>query len=99
MHHNNNMYIYIIEAKENKIKIGISKDPEKRLKQLQTGSFDKLKLVYKVEVKKEQSRYLEKKIHHNNNFNRINGEWFCISKQTAISEVDHAIIRYGDETI
>jgi len=92
------MYIYIIESKENIVKIGISKDPGRRLKQLQTGSSDKLKLIYKIEVDDKRAKYLEKKIHHINNFDRINGEWFNIPPQIAINEIKYAIIRYGNQS-
>lgn len=53
--------LYIIQADNDLYKIGISKDPSKRLKQLQTGNGQKLRLYKTYQVINE--RVLEKKIH------------------------------------
>ena len=69
------MHLYIIQSSNNGcFKIGRSKHPEKRLKQLQTGSPYKLKLVL---VLKNEGAY-EKSLHRLFPKREIKckGEWF-----------------------
>ena len=69
------MFVYAIMEEDTKnIKIGISKDPEARLKQLQTGNSSKL---YLVGYRKAENRFKEEKtLHQKNESLRIHGEWF-----------------------
>jgi hypothetical protein len=69
------LYVYAIrEVDGGRIKIGISKDPERRLKQLQTGSSSELELVAMREATGGFAD--EKEIHRLNESVRIHGEWF-----------------------
>lgn len=69
----NNDDLYIIQSDvSGNIKIGRSKDPQKRLKQLQTGNPNKLKLI--AEFKGEG--WKEKILHDRLAFYRLEGEWF-----------------------
>ena len=72
--------LYIIESNTNLYKIGISKNPVKRLKQLQTGNGTKLRLVQMFLVPNE--RLLERKIHSMlwqcKSMNQ-KSEWFLLS--------------------
>lgn len=54
------------------IKIGRSNDPDRRLKDLQTGNPNKIKLVAIIEGK----GYLEKKLHERLKEHRLRLEWF-----------------------
>lgn len=69
------MYVYLIRSKEtNRYKIGKSKNPEKRLKQLQTGSSEQLELIEKF-----QSKYpflIESTMHNRYSYVKMIGEWF-----------------------
>ena len=68
-------HLYIIQSdKTGAIKIGRSKNPSKRLKQLQTGCPDKLKLL----VIFENKGHLEKNLHRRlkSYKSRRRGEWF-----------------------
>lgn len=69
------MYVYVIEEVDTgNIKLGISKHPERRLKQLQTGNSSELRLLG---VKKAHNRYKdEKALHETNSDKHIIGEWF-----------------------
>lgn len=58
------------------IKIGVAKDPEKRLKQLQTGNPHNLK-IYKT-IKNVPNEY-ESSIHRLFDDYRLKGEWFQIN--------------------
>lgn len=53
--------LYVIQAEDNLYKIGISVNPLRRLKQLQTGNGQKLKILKTYDVKNE--RVTEKRVH------------------------------------
>lgn len=69
------MYVYAIKNTDTgNIKLGISKNPEQRLKQLQIGCDGKLELVaYRKADKGYQD---EVQLHHENSQYAIHGEWF-----------------------
>lgn len=69
------MYVYAIKNKDTgNIKLGISKNPEQRLKQLQTGCDGKLELVA---YRKADNGYRDEvQLHHENSQYAIHGEWF-----------------------
>ena len=69
------MYVYAIREKETgRVKLGISKHPEERLKQLQAGNSQKLELVA---YKKAENRFKDEKVAHSDNKDKhIRGEWF-----------------------
>ena len=74
------MIYFIIKIDSNKkefIKIGYSQNSEKRLKQLQTGSSERLSIYCEIEVDKK----LEKKLHKVWWKNRVrdDGEWLVLS--------------------
>ena len=67
--------IYLIQnVTTDDIKIGISKNPLKRLSQLQTGNGDKLILLGVYEVGND--RAIEKRLHKMFWQSRQKGEWF-----------------------
>lgn len=69
------MYVYAIREDESgRIKLGISRNPEQRLKQLQTGNSQKLSLVaYK---KAGNGAADEAALHEANKDLHVRGEWF-----------------------
>lgn len=69
-----NGYIYLILDKINDAyKIGYSKNPKGRLKQLQIATSNKLELLFTLECNKG---FIESEIHHLFRNLRINSEWF-----------------------
>ena len=71
-------FVYFIEAVgTDKIKIGVSKEPEERLKQLSTGSVVPLKLLGKVPGDAKTEKELQSKFDHF----RHDKEWFFASKE------------------
>ena len=70
------MYVYMIkEPSTGNIKIGISQDPERRLRQLQTGNSSKLELVA---CAKAENRYEdEMNLHRMVENMLVRGEWFA----------------------
>lgn len=75
-------------------KIGFTKDPDKRLRTLQTGNPKKLQIHYKEMIGENEVKYIEKQIHKELKRKQVSGEWFNVSLDDAISEVKYAVMRY-----
>ena len=72
-------YVYLIRSQGDKFyKIGISKDPEIRLKDLQTGSPKILEIVATQLVEEDFARDIERDLHTRFEILRQGGEWFYI---------------------
>lgn len=92
-----NSYVYVIASDPaGPVKLGSSKHPEKRVKQLQTGHSEQLRLYYFHSIPAENVKLMEKAVHEVNRHNRIKGEWYNLSVEDAILEVRHAVIRYSE---
>lgn len=87
---NDDLYIIQSDVTGN-IKIGRSKNPQKRLKQLQTGNPNKLKLI--AEFKGEG--WKEKILHERLSAYRLNGEWFSYDCTGSIPDSIYERIKWG----
>lgn len=69
------LFVYAIqEVETGRIKLGISRDPQQRLMQLQTGNSQKLKLIAS---RKAVNRFAdERALHTEARAHHIHGEWF-----------------------
>ena len=69
------MFVYAIREKDTgNVKLGISRDPQQRLRQLQTGNSSELELVA---YRKAENRFAdERAIHADADAYRLRGEWF-----------------------
>jgi hypothetical protein len=79
-------YIYLIQSlEEGYYKIGVSKNPQRRIKELQTGNSSPLKLVetYQSEYADKIERTLQRRYSHLNK----EGEWFDMSIQEEVTFV------------
>lgn len=75
--------VYIIENKStNLIKIGVTDNIKRRLRQLECSSGVKLKLIYKTNFTKHY-KIIEKSLHKYFNLKRKEGEYFYISPELA----------------
>ena len=92
-------FIYVIGGIDPPYKVGISRDPERRLKGLQTGHPYPLKLHYVKETEISKTKLLEQVIHRHLKLCKTNGEWFDMNLKDLLLEVDYAVIRYGDDPI
>jgi len=92
-------FIYIIGSDQPPYKVGISRDPEKRLKSLQTGHPFPLKLHYSKETEICKTKLLETVIHRHLKLYKTSGEWFDVSLKNLILDVEFAILRYGEDPI
>ena len=82
-------FIYIIRCeKQNLFKIGISKNVDKRLKQLQTGNPYKLKCIYKIKSLEIKATKIEATIHQffkEANKKHVLNEWFNLSDDEVVN--------------
>jgi hypothetical protein len=81
---NNIKYVYLIKSLEDsRYKIGVSRDPFQRIKNLQTGNSSELKLVnsYKTLFANIIEKTLQRRYSHLNK----KGEWFEMSVENEIS--------------
>lgn len=92
-------YIYIIGADQPPYKVGISKDPQRRLKNLQTGHPQKLRIHDLKETNAEKTKLLESAIHYHLKHHRTHGEWFNMSLENIMLEVEYALMRYEEDPI
>ena len=92
-------FIYIIGGSAPPYKVGISKNPNKRLKSLQTGYPFPLQLYYTKETDICMTKLLETVIHRHLKLYKTNGEWFDINLADLILDVEYAIMRYGEDPI
>lgn len=77
-------YIYLIQSLENSYyKIGVSKHPNKRIKELQTGNSSELKLieVYQSEFAHQIEKTMQRRYTHL----KKEGEWFDLSITNEVS--------------
>lgn len=75
--------IYVISS-DNSIKIGISRDPEKRLSTLQCGSPKQMALIYQTDFC-DNADAVESVCHVSMRSNHERGEWFHIDPRLAIN--------------
>jgi hypothetical protein len=93
-------YIYVIGGTSKPYKIGITNNPTRRLKNLQTGHPSKLKIYHLEPIPDDQIRLIEQNIHKTIKYKKTHGEWFDIILEDAIAEVKFARIRYlKDEVV
>ena len=87
------MYIYAIGT-EHRQKIGFSKDPAARLRQLQTGNAEELHLHGSIEVPENRVKLLERFLHKDMNYRRVKGEWFNLTKAEVVEYLSFAEITW-----
>ena len=92
-----NSYIYVIGSDDPPYKVGISKAPDQRLRSLQTGHPQKLRIHSLRETDAEKTKLLERVIHHHLKHYRTHGEWFDMSLRNILLEVEYALMRWEDD--
>lgn len=76
------MFVYLIRDEKTKaVKIGSSKHPEKRLKQLQTGNGSKLRLIHVIKCDRLPVKKVEKHLRNWFRSQREQGEWCRLSQE------------------
>jgi hypothetical protein len=79
--------VYLIKSEGSTYKIGTSKNPEKRRKQLQTGNQEELELISTFESK--FPTLLEKTLHNKYQHLKTNGEWFGLSLEEEVKFIEN----------
>lgn len=92
-------YIYVIGGDAPPYKIGISKDPQRRLKSLQTGHPYPLKIHHIEETDISMTKLLETTIHRHLKLHKTKGEWFDVSLENLLLDLRYVIMRYGEDPI
>jgi len=73
-------YVYLINKEyTDEYKIGVSNDPEKRLKAIQTGNSEKV-IIFK-KFKSQYPTKVEGRLHRFFNSERRKGEWFVLTDE------------------
>jgi hypothetical protein len=92
-------YLYVIAPKAGlkPCKIGISKDPDRRVKQLQTGFPERLMVHHREPVPADRARFYERQFLREMNYKRTHGEWLDLSVDHAIQMMKWVLIHYSDE--
>lgn len=88
-------FLYIIGNIEHSIfKIGYSKNPYHRIKNLQTGNPIPLKVLWSQELNEQNIKFLEKEVHKLLSYKRTNGEWFNENVENIIKDLKYLIIKH-----
>ena len=75
-------YIYLVRAGAD-YKIGFSKHPEQRVKEIQTSCSEKVELIHKI-PSKLSIRLHESVLHRMFAAKRKNGEWFALNEKDVL---------------
>lgn len=79
--------IYIIATSaRSRVKVGWSKNPRNRLKQLQTANSERLRLIKTYDVPRQKERFLHRQLFAFRE--RSNGEWFALTQRDAVDLCD-----------
>lgn len=81
--------VYVFKA-ESGVKVGRSRDPAMRLKQVQAASSSLLELRYSTSIREDAS-LVEALAHKALNDRRISGEWFAVAAEEAVAAVENAV--------
>jgi hypothetical protein len=69
--------VYFIQKNSGAVKIGVSSDLESRIKTLQTGNSEQLKIIAKLPFTSRKQAYdFEKFLHKKFEKHKLSGEWF-----------------------
>ncbi len=88
-------HIYVIGASENLKKIGITRNPPGRLRNLQTANPAKLQLEYLKQCEEHEAVRLEREVHKRFSADRLAGEWFAINAETAVVGIESVAVELG----
>ena len=90
-----NKYIYII-SNGTEFKVGFSKNPKRRVHQLQTGNPLKLELKYCLEIEEAPISLIERITHYCLKSKHMSGEWFKGDYNEIKSLINYVKIRYDN---
>lgn len=81
-------YVYLIQSQEDGYyKIGVSKHPQKRIKQLNTGNSSELKLIESYES--DFAHQIERALQRRFSYMKKEGEWFELSIKEEVNFISN----------
>lgn len=81
------MFVYILQSLEDGYyKIGVSKNPTKRIETLQTGNPSTLKLIETYQS--DNARKIEKRLHRLYKYAKKEGEWFDLGVENEVDFIE-----------
>jgi predicted GIY-YIG superfamily endonuclease len=89
--------VYLAKRKDEAIKIGVSRNPEKRIAAIRSGfnckgSCPSTELIFSIELSTAEIAYsVEKQLHDYFANDRITGEWFKIDQSAAIAKLKELV--------
>lgn len=83
-------FVYVIAADRGPVKIGVSKDPARRLVKAQTDNPAKLRVLHRLEVAISLSRIVETRAHEIAEKHHVGGEWYCLTAEEAVGVISLA---------
>lgn len=86
--------IYVIENSKGQVKIGVTKNIEARLKQIQCGNPEKLKIMH-ISYELKNPFEVEAEIHKALNNSKCTREWFDINTKKAIDTTKEVVKKIG----
>ena len=93
-------FVYVIRAVgHDKVKVGITADPNARLATLQTASAFPLEIAYVAAVKSNNASAIEQGAHATMNAYRREGEWFDVPVEMAVAAISAASFRLNDPVV
>jgi hypothetical protein len=81
--------VYVMVTTDGAVKIGRSRDPEARRHAVEWSGPGRLALAYATPVRDDGS-YVESEVHRSLSDRRLNGEWFSVTPEDAVSAVKAA---------
>lgn len=81
-------YVYVIGVTTNPVKVGLAGDPGARLRELQVGNSEELKLHHASRTPYEIADELERQAHRELEPHHRRGEWFNVDAEYAIEVIE-----------
>lgn len=87
-------FVYVIQAENGPVRIGVSDNPHRQLSTLRNGSSTHFELVY-IGVVSGDLRAVERRTHQILSDNLIAGDWFRTTQDDAVTAIVRASAEFG----
>jgi hypothetical protein len=93
-------FVYVIQKTiSGHVKVGMGTDPRDRLRNLQTGSSERLELIYTCAVKSNDGNRVEVAAQDMMRNHQLVGEWFDTTPEMAVAAIAASAHRLGDPIV
>jgi len=91
-------FVYVISAEDDAVKIGVARNVERRMKELQTGQHRKLSVLSSLFCGSRQEAYaIECRTHQLLKDDMLEGEWFGVTGEEAKVAIEQARVMLDEE--